>query len=104
MGLSINTNVAAINTSRVLRRSTEDLNRSLERLSSGLRINRADDDAAGLAIAEEFNNDCLHAKPDSCQRRHVGSRRGECRSADGTAIAPLGPEFGNRIMGWGYHH
>jgi flagellin len=56
MGLRINTNVAAINTSRVLRNSTEDLNRSLERLSSGLRINRAADDAAGLAIAEGFNS------------------------------------------------
>jgi len=56
MGLRINTNVAALNTGRVLRRSTEDLNRSLERLSSGLRINRAADDAAGLAIAEGFNS------------------------------------------------
>ena len=54
MGLRINTNVPALNTSRVLDRSTRDLNRSLERLSSGLRINRASDDAAGLAIAEGF--------------------------------------------------
>lgn len=54
MGLRINTNTAALNTSRILRRSTLDLNRSLERLSSGLRINRAADDAAGLAIAEGF--------------------------------------------------
>lgn len=52
MGLRINTNVAAINASRILRSSTLELNRSLERLSSGLRINRAADDAAGLAIAE----------------------------------------------------
>jgi len=52
MGLVVNTNVAAINTSRILRRSTLDLNKSLERLSSGLRINRAVDDAVGLAIAE----------------------------------------------------
>ncbi len=52
MGLVVNTNVAAINTSRVLRGSTLALNKSLERLSSGLRINRAADDAAGLAIAE----------------------------------------------------
>lgn len=52
MGLRINTNVAAINASRILRASTLDLNKSLERLSSGLRINRAADDAAGLAIAE----------------------------------------------------
>jgi flagellin len=52
MGLVVNTNVAAINTARVLRRSTLALNKSLQRLSSGLRINRAADDAAGLAIAE----------------------------------------------------
>lgn len=52
MGLRINTNIAAINAGRMLRQSTTDLNRSLERLSSGLRINRAADDAAGLAIAE----------------------------------------------------
>ena len=52
MGLRINTNIAAMNAGRVLRNSTSDLNKSLERLSSGLRINRAADDAAGLAIAE----------------------------------------------------
>jgi len=56
MGLRINTNVASLNTARVLRRSTLDLNKSLERLSSGLRINRAADDAAGLAIAEGFRS------------------------------------------------
>jgi len=56
MGLRINTNTPALNTSRVLNRSTQALNRSLERLSSGLRINRAADDAAGLAIAEGFRS------------------------------------------------
>ena len=56
MGLVVNTNVAAINTSRVLRRSTLNLNKTLQRLSSGLRINRAADDAAGLAIAESFRS------------------------------------------------
>jgi flagellin len=56
MGLVVNTNVAALNTARVLRRSTLDLNKSLQRLSSGLRINRAADDAAGLAIAESFRS------------------------------------------------
>ncbi|HOQ90414.1 MAG TPA: flagellin FliC, partial [Candidatus Hydrogenedentes bacterium] len=56
MGLRINTNVAALNAARTLRNSTIDLNRSLERLSSGLRINRAADDAAGLAIAEGFRS------------------------------------------------
>ena len=56
MGLRINTNVASLNTARTLQRSTTELNRSLERLSSGLRINRAADDAAGLAIAESFRS------------------------------------------------
>ena len=54
MGLRINTNVAAANTARQLRSSNNELKTSLERLSSGLRINRAADDAAGLAIAENF--------------------------------------------------
>lgn len=54
MGLVINTNMAAINAARTLRNSTSALNKSLERLSSGLRINRAADDAAGLAVAEGF--------------------------------------------------
>ncbi len=62
MGLRINTNVAALNTNRVLKRSTAALNRSLERLSSGLRINRARDDAAGLAIAEGFRSQVLGAQ------------------------------------------
>jgi len=56
MGLRINTNVAAIDTGRILSRNTQALNKSLQRLSSGLRINSAGDDAAGLAIAEGFNS------------------------------------------------
>ncbi len=59
MGLRINTNISALNASRVLRRSTLDLNKTLEQLSSGLRINRAADDAAGLAIAEGFRSQVL---------------------------------------------
>ena len=56
MGLRINTNVAGLRTTRILRGTTLDLNKSLERLSSGLRINRAADDAAGIAIAEGFRS------------------------------------------------
>jgi flagellin len=52
MALSVNVNVASLNAQRNLASSTLDLNRSLERLSSGYRINRAGDDAAGLAISE----------------------------------------------------
>lgn len=54
MGLRINTNVAALNAARILRNSTSELNNVLERLASGLRINRGADDAAGLAISEGF--------------------------------------------------
>lgn len=56
MGLRINTNVGALNTARILNRSTQSLNTTLQRLASGLRINSAKDDAAGLAIAEGFNS------------------------------------------------
>lgn len=52
MGMQINTNIAANNSYRNLTTTQNDLNKSLEKLSSGLRINRAADDAAGLAISE----------------------------------------------------
>ncbi|MGI9309783.1 MAG: flagellin [Gammaproteobacteria bacterium] len=54
MALTINTNVASLNAQRNLGRSQGLLNQSLERLSTGLRINSAKDDAAGLAISERF--------------------------------------------------
>ena len=54
MGLQVNTNVAALNAYRNLSSTQGALNTSLERLSSGLRINRAADDAAGLAISEKL--------------------------------------------------
>jgi flagellin len=52
MGLSVNTNVAAMNAYRNLSVTDGQMNKSLEKLSSGFRINRAADDAAGLAISE----------------------------------------------------
>lgn len=54
MALTINTNVASLNAQRNLSSSQMSLNTSLQRLSSGLRINSAKDDAAGLAISERF--------------------------------------------------
>jgi flagellin len=54
MGLRINTNVASINAQRNLWSTKANLDHSLERLSSGYRINRAGDDAAGLAISENL--------------------------------------------------
>jgi flagellin len=50
--LSVSTNVASLNAQRNLSNSSKLLSQSLERLSSGQRINRAADDAAGLAISE----------------------------------------------------
>ncbi|MEK4372103.1 flagellin N-terminal helical domain-containing protein [Paenibacillus sp. FSL R5-0473] len=50
----INHNIAALNTHRQLSANTANTNKNIEKLSSGLRINRAGDDAAGLAISEKM--------------------------------------------------
>ncbi|WP_433944322.1 flagellin [Paenibacillus sp. SN-8-1] len=50
----INHNIAALNTHRQLSINTANTNKNIEKLSSGLRINRAGDDAAGLAISEKM--------------------------------------------------
>lgn len=52
----INTNIASLNAQRNLNTSQNSLNTSLQRLSSGLRINSAKDDAAGLAISERMTS------------------------------------------------
>lgn len=57
MALNVFTNVPSINAQRHLDESSAALAKSLERLSSGLRINSAADDAAGLAIAERLRSD-----------------------------------------------
>ncbi len=56
MGLFVNTNLASINAQRQLLGSNNSISRSFQRLSSGLRINSAGDDAAGLAITERFTS------------------------------------------------
>ncbi len=55
MAMTINTNVVSINAQRNLGLSGNTLGTSMQRLSSGLRVNSAKDDAAGLAIAERMN-------------------------------------------------
>lgn len=57
MGLRVNTNVASLNAQRHLYDTTTKFQKSMERLSSGMRINRAGDDAAGLAISEGLKSD-----------------------------------------------
>lgn len=54
MALTINTNVVSLNAQRNLRASGSGLAQAMQRLSSGLRINSARDDAAGLAIAHRM--------------------------------------------------
>lgn len=57
MALFVNTNLASLSAQRHLEESQKSLNTSIERLSSGLRINEASDDAAGLAIADKLQRD-----------------------------------------------
>jgi len=54
MSLRINTNLAAMNAHRQLSMNDDALSKSLQRLSSGMRINSAQDDAAGLAISQRM--------------------------------------------------
>ena len=74
MGLRINTNIPALNATRQLNRTMLRMSKSLERLSSGLRINTAADDAAGLAIAEGFRSQVL------------GNRVAQRNSQDGISL------------------
>jgi len=74
MSLRINTNVAALNTHRQLVDSDKRLGVSLERLSSGYRINQAKDDVAGLAIANKF------------RLEHRGLRMAQQNIAQGSAL------------------
>lgn len=57
MGIRIRSNTAALNAQRHLANATRSVSKSMERLSSGLRINRAADDPAGLAISENLKSD-----------------------------------------------
>ena len=74
MGLRINTNLASLTAQKNLGRSQLALERSLDRLSSGLRITRASDDAAGLAISE------------SLRAQIRGLRQAERNANDGISI------------------
>jgi len=56
MALSVNSNIASLNSQRQLSRATDELNTSYQRLSSGKRINSAKDDAAGLQISSRLSS------------------------------------------------
>ena len=62
MPLRVNNNIAAINARRHLNSNNRTLGIKLERLSSGLRVNRAADDAAGLSVREGMRADLAGLK------------------------------------------
>lgn len=70
----INHNISAINSHRVLKFNNEALNKDVERLSSGMRINRAGDDASGLAVSEKMRSQVN------------GLRRAEANAEDGISF------------------
>lgn len=55
MSMTVNTNVSAMTAQRHLGNAASDINTSMERLSSGYKINSAKDDAAGLQISNRLN-------------------------------------------------
>ena len=74
MALNISTNVPSLNAQRHLESSSSSLNKSLERLSSGLRINSAADDAAGLAHRRPAARRRAHRQPGGAQRQRRHQR------------------------------
>lgn len=105
MALTVNTNIAALNAQRRLGESTGALRQSFERLSSGLRIVRARDDAAGLAIAESLKADSRIA---SVAIRNANDGISLISIADGaldqmasvlTRMAELAEQSANGVLG-----
>jgi flagellin len=82
MALRINTNVAAINTHRQLLGTEATQSKSMERLSSGFRINRASDDAAGLAVANRLR---ATIKSFGVASRNVSEAKAMVNVAEGAA-------------------
>ena len=78
MPLRLGTNVTAINAGRHLNRNTGDFTKRVERLSSGLRINRGADDAAGLSVSEGMRAELL------------GMRQGVRNAEQGISLIQLG--------------
>ena len=80
MGLRIQNNISALNTHRQLTATDSAMSKSLERLSSGYRINKAADDAAGLAISSAFRADIASYKVAS---RNVSEANALAQVAEG---------------------
>ncbi|MCB1744731.1 MAG: flagellin, partial [Gammaproteobacteria bacterium] len=83
--LSINTNLASLGAQRSLNMSQSSLERSVQRLSTGLRVNGASDDAAGLAIAERMTS---HVRGNTVAIRNANDGVSMLQVADG-ALAEI---------------
>jgi flagellin len=83
--ISINTNTQSLFAQRALGNNTFDLQKSIERLSTGYRINRAGDDAAGLSIAQGLTSDIRGTQ---MAKRNVGDGISAIQTAEG-AIAVI---------------
>ena len=90
MAMTINTNVASLNAQRNLTSTQSSLGTSLQRLSSGLRINSAKDDAAGLAISERMG---AQIKGLSVASRNANDGISLAQTAEGALV-----EIGNNLQ------
>ena len=86
MALVVNTNVASLSAQRNLGINQAQLGRSVERLSSGLRITRASDDAAGLGVSETLR---AQIRSINQANRNASDGISLTQIADGAAAAPL---------------
>lgn len=80
MGMTIRNNISSLNAQRILRNTLNDYNKSMEKLSSGYKINRAADDAAGLAISERMRTQIRGLKVASS---NASNGIELCKTADG---------------------
>ena len=101
MAATINTNISSLTAQRNLGTSQMSLNTAIQRLSSGLRINSAKDDAAGLAISERFTSQ-IRGLNQAVRRKHPSA----CAGTGGAVGQRLqqrwrspGPATGSRPIG-----
>ena len=104
MSLRIQNNIEAFNAHRQLTNTGEKLGKSLERLSSGYRINRAADDAAGLAISEKLRGQVRGLDQ---AKRNVGDAVSMVQTAEGSLaevhnmlqrVRELAVQYGNGAL------
>lgn len=93
MGLGLKTNLISLDAQRYLKQTTGRLNQRFERLSSGLRVNRSSDDAAGLGIAEGLRSD---ARVAAVSMRNASDGISAITIAD-TALGQIGNML-NRLL------